>query len=405
MKLGIIREGKTPPDKRVPLSPQQCAEVKTRFPDLELVVQPSPIRKFKDSEYAELGIELNEDLSDCDVLMGVKEVPLDMLIPHKTYFFFSHTFKLQPYNAKLLREILNKNIRLVDYEVLKDEKDHRIIGFGRYAGIVGCYNGFRTLGLKNKTYSIKPAHECEDRVEMESYLNDVILPNDFKCVLTGFGRVGQGAREIMAKLPIKEVSKEEFLTKEFSEPVFTHLNTGDYNGRISDNGYDRNEFYTQPEKYKSTFTDFAAVADMYVACHYWGEGSPFIFTREDMKNPNWKIAVVADISCDIDGPVASTLRPSTIADPIYGYHKQDEKEVNFSDENAIAVMAVDNLPCELPKDASEDFGRVMIDKILPSLIESDPHDVIGRASETTLEGKLSEKFSYLQDYVDGTLKD
>ncbi len=399
MKLGIIREGKTPPDKRVPLSPMQCADVQNKFPEIELVVQPSPIRKFQDSDYESAGITLQEDLSDCDVLMGVKEVPLDMLIPNKTYFFFSHTFKLQPYNAKLLREILKKQIRLVDYEVLKDENNKRLIGFGRYAGVVGCYNGFRTFGIKHHLYDIKPAHECDNRAEMESYLKDVKLPSNFKCILTGFGRVGHGAREIMSLLPIKEVSKEDYLSKEFNEPVFTHLGTEDYNERIEGGGFDKSEFYTQPELYKSSFPSYAQATDIYIACHYWGEGSPFIYTREDMKDPNWNISVVADISCDIDGPVASTIRPSTIASPIYGYHKIQETECDVHDKDAIAVMAVDNLPCELPKDASEDFGQVMIDKILPCLIGNDPHNVIGRASETTLEGTLTEKFNYLAEYV------
>ena len=401
MKIGIIREGKTPPDKRVPLSPEQCAEVKTKYPNVELVVQPSPIRKFSDSEYTAKGIELQEDLSDCEVLMGVKEVPLEMLIPNKTYFFFSHTFKLQPYNAPLLREILNKKIRLIDYEVLKDANNKRLIGFGRYAGIVGCYNGFRTLGIKNNSYQIKPAHECEDRAEMEGYLKDVALPSNFKCVLTGFGKVGHGAREIMNLLPIREVTKEDFLSKEFDEPVFTHLNTDDYNARISDEGFEKKEFYANPELYKSTFPAYGSVAHLYIACHYWGEGSPFIFTREDIKSPEWTISVVADISCDIDGPVASTIRPSTIANPVYGYHALNELECDLHDPGAIAVMAVDNLPCELPKDSSKDFGRVMIDEILPCLIGDDPYAIIERASETTLEGNLSKKFSYLQDYVDG----
>ena len=401
MKIGIIREGKTPPDKRVPLSPEQCAEVKQKFPGVDVLVQPSPIRKFQDSEYSAAGIELKEDLSECDVLMGVKEVPLKMLIPNKTYFFFSHTFKLQPYNAKLLKTILDKKIRLVDYEVLKNEKGHRLIGFGRYAGIVGCYNGFRTFGLKHDLYSLKPAHECENRAEMESYLSDIKLPSNFKCVLTGDGRVGKGALEIVEKLGLKKVSKNEFLNEEFNEPVYVQIDSEDYNSRISDDGFVKSEFYSQPELYKSTFAPFSHVADMYIACHYWGEGSPFIFTREDMKNPDWKVSVVADISCDIDGPVASTIRPSTIADPIYGYDKNSESEVDFKNPNAIAVMAVDNLPCELPKDASEDFGRVMIDKIIPCLVGDDPHDVIGRASETNLNGELTEHFSYLQDYVDG----
>lgn len=401
MKVGIIREGKNPPDKRVPLSPKQCAAVKQQYPHIDLVVQPSPIRKFQDTEYSAEGIVLQEDLSDCDVLFGVKEVPLDMLIPNKTYFFFSHTFKLQPYNAKLLRAVLDKQIRLVDYEVIKDSKGKRLIGFGRYAGIVGCYNGIRTYGLKHDLYELKPAHECADRVEMESELAKVKLPANTKFVLTGFGRVGHGARETLAKLGMKEVSKTAFLSERFDEAVFTQLNTEDYNQRKSDGGFDKGEFYADPSDYESAFMPFAEVADVYIPCHYWADGSPFIFTREDIKKSNWKISVVADISCDIDGPVASTIRPSTIADPIYGYDPISEKEVNFKAEGAIAVMAVDNLPCELPKDASDDFGSELIKHVLPALFGEDPSDIIGRASQTTLEGTLTPKFAYLQAYADG----
>lgn len=400
MKVGIIREGKTPPDKRVPLSPEQCALVKKQYSNIELVVQPSPIRKFQDDAYREQGIDLQEDLSDCDVLFGVKEVPMDMLIPNKTYFFFSHTFKLQPYNAKLLRTILDKKIRLVDYEVIKDEKGKRLIGFGRYAGIVGCYNGIRTYGLKHDLYDLKPAHLCEDRLEMESELSKVKFPANTKLVLTGFGRVGHGARETLAKLGMKEVGKEAFLSEKFDDAVFTHLNTQDYNRRKSDGGFDKSEFYKDPSGYESCFMQYASVANMYIPCHYWSEGSPFIFTRSDMKEEAWNISVVADISCDIDGPVASTIRPSTIADPIYGYDPSAESEVDFTNPNAIAVMAVDNLPCELPKDASADFGSELIKHVLPALFGEDPTDIIGRASETNLKGELTPQFSYLQEYAD-----
>ena len=400
MKIGIIREGKNPPDKRVPLSPEQCAEVKERFDGVDVIIQPSSIRKFSDSEYAALGLELREDLSDCDVLMGVKEVPIEMLIPEKIYFFFSHTIKLQPYNAKLLRAVLDKKIQLVDYEVLKNERGLRLIGFGRYAGIVGCYNGFRTFGLKHDLFYLKPAHECKDRAEMESYLDQVKLPSNFKCILTGTGRVGKGAMEIIEKLGLKKVSKEDFLSKTFSEPVYLQIDSEDYNARIADGGFERSEFYANPEQYKSTFLPYAQAANMYIACHYWAEGAPYLFTREDIKNTDWKLSVVADISCDIDGPVASTIRPSTIENPIYGYHKTSELEVDFKTPEAIAVMAVDNLPCELPRDSSRDFGRVMVDKIIPCLVGDDPQNVIGNASETNLNGELTEKFSYLQAYAD-----
>ena len=400
MKIGIIREGKTPPDKRAPLSPAQCKLVKQHHPEIELVVQPSPIRKYTDQSYSNQGVELQEDLSDCDVLFGVKEVPYDMLIENKTYFFFSHTYKLQPYNAKLLKCILDKKIRLVDYEMIKAANQKRLIGFGRYAGIVGCFNGIRTFGLKHNLFNLRPAHECEDRAEMEAQLDGLVYPENTKIVLTGYGRVGKGAAEVMTRAGIKEVSAEEFLSQSFDGPVYTQLKTEQYNERISDGGFDKNEFYKNPSGYQSTFMKYAEVANMYIACHFWAECSPFIFTREDSNHEAWNISVVADISCDIDGPVASTIRPSTIADPIYAIDPRSYEEVPLETKGAIAVMAVDNLPCELPKDASEDFGNELIKHVLPALFGPDPDEIIFRASETNLKGELTPHFAYLQEYAD-----
>ncbi|MGM0477904.1 MAG: NAD(P)-dependent oxidoreductase [Bacteroidota bacterium] len=401
MKIGIIREGKTPPDKRVPLTPNQCRLVEEQYPHVEIYVQESPIRAFSDDQYREQGIEVVKNIDDCDVIMGVKEVNIEDLIPEKQFFFFSHTIKRQPYNRDLLRAVVDKRIQLTDYEVLTRENGVRLIGFGRYAGIVGCYNGFRTYGLKNKLYDLKPAHECDDRKEMEGELNKVQLPEDTKIVLTGFGRVGYGAREIIDLLPIKEVTPEEFTDETFDEPVYTHLNLDDYVERSDGKPFDKKAYFKDGSGHVSTFPKYLEHADMFIACHFWKEGSPYLFTREDLKSPAVRTTVVADISCDIDGPVACTIRPSTIADPIYGYDPQTEKETAYDEDGAIAVMAVDNLPCELPKDASEDFGNELIKHILPALLSDDPTDIIGRGSETTLDGQLSPHFSYLSDYLEG----
>lgn len=400
-KIGVLREGKVPPDKRVALTPIKCVEVMERFKDVEVVVQPSPIRAFKDEDYTELGVKLQEDLSDCDIIFGVKEVNLEDLIEDKHFFFFSHTYKKQPYNRALLQTILEKKIQLTDYEVLTDERGMRLIGFGRYAGIVGAYNGFRTFGLKHKLYDLKPAHTCFDREAMEAELSKVSLPNNMKIVLTGFGRVGYGAREILDLLPIKEVTPEAFLNEEFTEAVFSQLNVEDYNKRVDGEEFDKHAFYKSGEGHLSTFPRYLNHAHMYIACHYYHNTAPYLYTRENIKDENVVTSVVADISCDIDGPVASTIRPSTIADPIYGYHPQKEEEIDFMDEEAIAVMAVDNLPCELPRDASEDFGKELIKSILPPLLEDDPTDIIERGSETDLKGNLTSKFSYLEAYVKG----
>ena len=399
-KIGLLREGKVPPDKRVALSPQHAKQFVDTYPEIDLVVQPSPIRCFPDEDYEKLGIKLQEDLSDCDVLIGVKEVNVEDLIPNKTYLFFSHTYKKQPYNKKLLRAILDKNISLIDYEMLTDSFHRRLIGFGRYAGVVGAYNGFLTWGKKFTSFQLKPAHECFDRAEMEQEYSKINLPDDFKLVITGSGRVANGAMEVIDAVGLKKVSPDEFKNKSFNEPVYTKLGVSDYYALDSGEEMDVQKFYQDPSNSHSVFPEYAKHADAYFSCHFWDNRAPYIFTREEAKADDFKLKVVADISCDIDCAVACTLRPSTIADPIYGYDAKAEKETSFRDEDAIAVMAVDNLPCELPRDASEDFGEELLKHILPSLIGIDEDGRIMRARETTLDGKLTAKYAYLQEWVD-----
>lgn len=397
--LGVIREGKVPPDKRVPLTPAQCVEVQQKYPHVRVLVQPSNIRAISDDAYEAAGIQLQEDMSVCDILIGVKEVNKPDLIPNKKYLFFSHTYKEQPYNRALLQEILDKHIQLIDYEVMTNPPGRRIIGFGRYAGIVGCYNGFLTYGLKHNIYQLKPAHQCEDRAEMEGELTKIKLPSNTKIVLTGWGRVGNGAREIIEKIGLKEVNGEDFKNNDFDEPVFTQLDVAEYNAKKDGSEFDKSDFYKDASDYESTFKDFLEVANMYVACHYWDASAPYIFTRDDLKDPKNKVTVVADISCDIDGPVACTIRPSTIAEPIYGYNPITEKEDDFKKEGVIAVMAVDNLPCELPKDASKDFGNELIKNVFDGLFNDDSAGIIQRASQTNLNGELTPDFEYLEDYL------
>ena len=400
MKIGVIREGKTPPDQRVPLTPAQCAELKRLYPDVELVVESSEVRRIGDDEYRQEGIDVVTDLQGCDVLLGVKEVPLNELRDDTTYLFFSHTYKLQPYNAKLLRTVVDKRIRLIDYELIKRANGRRVIGFGRWAGIVGAYNGLRAWGLRHKTFDLPRAIDCQDMKEMLAHAKAIDLPADMKIVLTGGGRVGMGAHELLSSLGLREVHGDALLSETFNEAVFARLDVHQYNARMDGKPFDMDEFVADATGYKSTFMPYAEVADMYIAGHYWAEGSPFLFTRDDMKRSTWKVQVVADVSCDIDGPVACTLRPSTIADPVYGYDPSTETECAYDAPEGITVMAVDNLPCELPRDASHGFGKEMMAHVIPLLVGGDRDDMLTNATETTLEGKLSPKFAYLQDYID-----
>ena len=402
MKIGIIREGKVPPDFRVALTPKQCRLIKETYTDVQISVQRSPIRTYTDDEYENEGIELVDSLEHCDLIIGVKEVNLEDLIPNKSYMFFSHTFKKQSYNRVLLQEILKKKIRLIDYEVIKDKRNVRLIGFGRYAGIVGCYNGFRTFGLKHGLYELKPANQCSDRKEVEKELQKVALPSNFRMVLTGFGRVGHGAREIMNLLPIKEVTPKDYLNNTYDESVFTHLEVENYFDKADGGEFIRKEFYTKPELFKQGFQKYVPLTDMYVPCHYWNSNSPKILTKADLSSESNRISVIADISCDIADPIASTLRPSKVATPIYGYDPETgNEEANYKKNGIIAVMAVDNLPCELPKDASEDFGNELIKHVLPAMIGEDSDRIIERASQTNLDGHLMPDFEYLLDYVEG----
>ncbi|GAA0740903.1 NAD(P)-dependent oxidoreductase [Gaetbulibacter jejuensis] len=399
MKFAIIKERKNPPDRRVVFSPEKLAEAKSLFSKSEFEVESSDIRVFPDEDYASKGFDVSQDVSDCDVMIGVKEVPIEALIPNKKYFFFSHTIKKQPYNRKLLKAILEKNIELYDHETIVREDNARLIGFGRYAGLVGAYNGFRALGLRDNLFDLPKVETLADLDEVKAELNKITIPN-IKILLSGTGKVAYGAKEILDHLGVKQVSDALYLTSEFTEPVYCMVDVMEYNKRKDGKVGDKYEFYNDPSGYESNFMPYAKQTDYFIAGHFYGNNAPFLFTREDAKDKAFRINLVADVSCDIDGPVASTIRPSTIADPFYGYNPQTEKEEAYNAEGAITVMAVDNLPCELPKDASEGFGDMFLEHVIPAFYNNDADGVLQRA-KITENGQLTERFKYLQDYVDG----
>ena len=397
--IGIIKEGKNPPDRRTPFTPEQCREIMQEHDHIEIIVQSSAIRCYSDDEYRKQGVKVCDSVATCDVLMGIKEVKPVELIGNKTYFFFSHTIKKQPHNQQLLSTLLSKQIRMIDYETLCYKDGGRIIGFGRYAGIVGTYNAMRLYAEKHLGLKIKPAHICDDRFEMENELEQFNLPKNYKIVITGSGRVGNGCMEILKKMNIRQVSAQDFLTLNFDQPVFTQLHVDDYNRTCDNSPFDRDLFYHNPTaNYCSDFLKYAFVADMYIACHFWDQRSPKILSANDLQNPNLKLKIIADISCDVAAPIASTLRASTIDLPFYGYDVHSCKETDFMLPQVIAVMAVDNLPCELPKNASQDFGKALIKYVIPSLIDNDKDEILLRATICE-KGKLSNRFSYLEDYA------
>lgn len=399
MKFGIIKERKNPPDRRVVFSPNELTKLKQMYPDAAVEVESSDIRIFTDVQYKSMGITITDDLSNCDVLFGVKEVPVENLIPDKAYFFFSHTIKKQPYNQKLLKAILEKNIDLYDHETIVDDQNRRLIGFGKYAGMVGVYNGIRAFGIKFELFKLPKAETLAGKDALIMHLKRINLPA-LKFVVTGTGKVGNGAKEILDAIKVKEITVENYLTKNYTQPVYVQLDVLEYNKRIDGEVIDFTDFVTHPDEYVSDFEKFTKVSDIYFAGHFYATGAPMILSREMLNASDCKLKVVADISCDVKGPISCTLRSSTIEEPIYGYFPLEDREVEVFHPAAVVVMAVDNLPCEIPKDASEGFGEQFMEHVIPAFFNGDKDGILERA-KITEKGKLTERFSYLQDYVDG----
>jgi saccharopine dehydrogenase (NAD+, L-lysine-forming) len=400
--VGILKETKTPPDRRVPIGPRRAREILNRFPNVELTIQSSDIRCFADNEYSDLGLLVSRDVSTCDMLMGVKEVHIPELIPEKTYLFFSHTAKKQAYNRSLLQHIVEKKITLIDYEYLTDHQGFRLVAFGRWAGIVGAYNGLRAWGERFGDFTLKPAHECHDLEEMLTHASALKLP-PLRILITGGGRVAHGAMETLAPLNIKEVPPADFLHKKYSMLVFCRLDPWHYTRRKDGSAFGPdgfNHFIQHPQEYESTFLPYTRKTDLFIAAHFWDPQSPVFMKPEDYLAPGFSVQVIADISCDIKKPIPSTLRASTIAEPFYGYDPRSGKEGDPLSKENITVMAVDNLPGELPRDASVDFGKALIDNVFPSLFGKDREKIIERAT-IVKHGKLTRRFGYLKEFLEG----
>ncbi|MBN2682300.1 MAG: hypothetical protein JXR58_07310 [Bacteroidales bacterium] len=400
LKVGVLKETKTPPDRRVCVAPQQAVKLVKQFPNVELVIQASDNRCFLNSEYSELGLTVVDDVADCDILLGVKEVHKPTLLPEKKYLFFSHTAKKQPYNRELLQKMVAMNIQMIDHEYLTDENNVRLVAFGRWAGIVGAYNGLLGFTKRFGGTQIKRAIDCHDMKEMLAEVEKVKLPAGYKIIVTGKGRVGKGAMETLTPLNLKTVSVDDFLSKEFNEPVICWIDADEYTTRKDGAKFEFPDFFRNPQNYKGNFKRFTKAADMYIACHFWDPNSPVFIEANDYKESDFKIKIIADVSCDIKDPIASTLRASTIAEPFFGYNPNTEEEGEAFNKQNITVMSVDNLPGELPRDASVEFSEALLSQVFPSLFGEDKRGIIERAS-ICKDGKLTTKYSYLQNYLEG----
>lgn len=402
LHLGIVREQKMPPDSRVPFTPLQCRTLSDQYPQLRISVAPSDVRCFSDDEYRACGIELTADLSNCDVLMGVKEVPKEQLLPDKRYFFFSHTIKQQTYNRSLLQAIVRKGIEMLDYECLVDERETRILGFGRFAGIVGAHNGLLMYGQKTGAFSLPPAYECHDYAAIKAIYATLQLP-PMRIVLTGTGRVSRGAKEVLDVLEIPELSPAEYLRNEaLPYAVYTQLRSSDLYRREKDGNldyYDRLDFHHHPELYRCDFEAYTRITDLMLNGVFWHPQAPRFFSKADMRRPDFRIRAIADISCDINGSIPATTRATTIGDAVMGYNPHTEQEEAPYQAHTIDIMSVDNLPNELPRDASDMFGSALSQWVVPELFK--PESPMLQRATICKNGVLCPRFAYLSHFLAG----
>ncbi len=399
MKIGIIKEGKTPPDSRVPLDPQQCRQLIDK--GIDIVVQKSDVRCYPDQDYIDAGVPMSDDMSDREILLGVKEVPIDLLLNDKTYFFFSHTIKEQAYNQKLLQAIVDKRIRLIDYEVLTDSEGRRVIAFGKYAGMVGAHNAIWTYGMRTNLFSLSRMKDMYNYKQAKESYNKIEIPN-IKIVLTGTGRVSNGAAQVLNDMGLQKVSPDDYITKSYSYPVYAQIDIFNYAKRKDQKRFDdKNDFFDHPEKYESDFEQFLPMSDVMINGIYWDNAAPAFFTVDQMRRSQFGIKVIADVTCDI-APVSSipsTLRASTIEDPVFGFDPATGEETAPFQPNVVDMMTIDNLPNEMPRDASTAFGDMFIEYVIPQL--KDPQSQMIDKATIAVDGNLGSHFEYLRSYLEG----
>ena len=396
-KIGLIREGKIPADSRVALTPAQCKWIRKNHPEVSVTVQHSDTRCYSDKEYAAAGIEVLEDISGCDILLGIKEVPVDMLIAGKTYLFFSHTKKLQPYNQHLLKKIIEQKITLVDYECLEHKDGTRIIGFGFFAGIVGAHNGMMAYGTRSGAYHLDRVNSGKNlQYLIHTYFGLKLPP--IKIAVTGSGRVAHGVLEIMNLLGIHEAEPDEFVEKEFVYPVYVHLKGADLYAHKDTGTYSRTDFHANPENYDSRFKAYLPYTDILMNGVYWEKRIPRLFELGDMQRGDFRIQTIADITDDMGGSVPCNIGDTTIIDPVYGVDKKTFKKTAPYLTGSVDLMAVGNLPNELPRDASRYFGEQLIKHVFADLFKEEPTPLIDRAT-IVKKGKLNGGYEYMRSYA------
>ena len=398
IKIGLLREEKNPPDNRVALTPTQCKWLQKKYPQIKIIAQRSPLRCYKDREYVHSGIEVADDLSDCAVLLGIKEVPPHKLLSNKTYLIFSHTKKKQPYNQKLLQTMLAQGNTLIDYECLQHEDGQRIIGFGFFAGIVGAHNGMMVYGRRTGAYELQRVYKQKSLRKLIHTYFGLKLPN-VKIAVTGSGRVAHGILEVMNLMGIIEVEREEYREREFAYPVYVHLKGSDLYQHKEGKPYSREEFHQAPENYRCTFDAYTTKTDVLMNGVYWDAAVPRLFERNAIQQPGFRIQVISDVTDDTFGSIPINLGDQTIENPVYGVDKNTFQKTAPFLPSSVDVIAVGNLPNELPRDASRYFGQQLIKYVFPDLLKGGS-SIITNAT-IVRDGALTPHYAYLTDYAAG----
>nr|WP_308535080.1 NAD(P)-dependent oxidoreductase [uncultured Prevotella sp.] len=401
MKIGIIKETKIPVDNRVALTPCQVALLNKQYPEHQIVVQSSDVRAYTDEEYLQNGVEIVDNVNDCDILFGIKEARIDTLIPNKHYIFFGHIAKMQPYNRPLLQSMIKKHLTFTDYEYLVDDNNTRVCAFGWWAGVVGVYYTLRGYGLKTKSYHLPKPDIDFTLDELLKNLCAVSLPA-VKILITGNGRVSRGAQYVMERINAQQLNEKEFLSPNQVDSLSFAVANAESLVKRTDGGiFNANEFKTTPQNYYSDFMRWAQVTDILICAHYWAANAPVYLTADDLVNTELEIKMIGDITCDIKGSIHSTIRSTTHSEPYYDYNPVTKaEEIAFSDNNNISVMAVDTCPNALPRDTSKYFGEMLIEHVFIPLLQGVNSSVINRAT-ILKEGELTERFSYLNDFAFG----
>jgi alanine dehydrogenase len=394
--IGLLREGKIPPDNRVALTPAQCKWIQKNAGDVRVIAQASPDRCYSDKEYRDAGVEVKEDMTECDILFGIKEVSQSNLIAGKTYLFFSHTKKAQPTNQAMFRTILDRNITLIDYECLEHDDGQRILGFGFFAGVVGAHNGIMAYGQRTGLYELGRVYKQKSFRELIHTYFGLRLPN-IKVVVTGSGRVAHGVLEVMNLLEIVEVEPDEFLERKFSYPVFTQLKGAGLYVHSEKKTYQREHFHHHPAEYRCKFLPYTRTADILMNGIYWDRNMPRLFEWEDMQHPGFSIRTIADITDDREGSIPCNLGDTTMDSPVYGVDIHTRQRSAPYQSGGVDIMAVGNLPNELPRDASRYFGEQLIKHVLEPLVRGGD-TIIDRATMVRA-GRLTEPYGYLREYA------